>query len=123
MNIENIKLKLKCLEPNDINGTSTWIMYIRLDAQKNEITRISIYDEEEEIFLLKNLPSRVIDMTFAHTTIEGLEINDKLNVWNTDYSQFGIRLNRDAMGRLGIITSWLKEKNVTFVFMVEKEIK
>lgn len=122
MNIENLKVRLKCLDPNEINGISTWIMHIHLDAQKNEITRMSIYDENEEIFLIQNLPSRVIDMTFAHTTIEGLQINDNLNVWNKDYSQYGVRLNRDGMGRFGIITFWPKEQNRTFVFMVEKEI-
>jgi hypothetical protein len=70
MNIEDLKLEVTCLEPSNINGIAKWIMHIRLDAQKNEITRISIYDEEKENFLIQNLPARVSEMTFAQTTYD-----------------------------------------------------
>jgi hypothetical protein len=123
MNIEDLKLEVTCLEPSNINGIAKWIMHIRLDAQKNEITRISIYDVEKENFLIQNLPARVSEMTFAQTTYDGLEVNDPLNVWKTDYSQISLRLNRDAMGRFGIITLWLKQQDTTFVLMVSKTIK
>lgn len=95
-------------------------VYATRDAENPGIYHVAIKNPEDDTYIMAPKAMKIAKNEGVKITLEGLSDNDPDNIWNSDFSDYGIQFSMNAKstftGQPGMASLLLKDRGVLITY-------